>query len=292
MEAAWQRQWVEYDRAERAAGRDPNRKEFEQQKIQQKLMRLAVEIFEQRRYLGTIEVSWMFGIYQESALIWVDEEGDGGGPDPLLNDDSSAAKTLRQLIARMETRAKNWDDPFFREKSSRDPRLGATGTIGINLFGIVGWQVSVTCSIYASTLLRYMREKDEWPLGDQVERYAPSFNAIASGGFVDGAALRGALEAKAQTLPAALASAPREALRDAWHLADYGKDGKLDMEEYALFLHLIELAPGGLPRDLPEALVPPSARSGSQPKAPPPAPAAAAAGAAPPLDSEEPQVEI
>ena len=68
MEANWQRQWAEHD-----AANPPNEKDGQQSLLIQKLMRLAVEVFEHRRYLGTVEVSWMFGIYQESATIWIDD---------------------------------------------------------------------------------------------------------------------------------------------------------------------------------------------------------------------------
>ncbi|KAH8048203.1 hypothetical protein JL722_12606 [Aureococcus anophagefferens] len=244
MEANWQRQWAEHD-----AANPPNEKDGQQSLLIQKLMRLAVEVFEHRRYLGTVEMSWMFGIYQESATIWIDEAGAGGGPDPLLDDTSNAAKTLRQLIARMEARAKRWDDPFFAEKPSRDTRLGATGTIGFNIFGIVGWQVSVTCSIYASTLRRYAASRSRWPLVESLERYRPFFLAIAADGYVDGAALRRAL----RRAGAAAAGRAAATLRDAWHLADHDNDGKLDLEEYVLFIHLVTMAlrpaaPGNPPR--------------------------------------------
>lgn len=287
MEANWQRQWAEHD-----AANPPNEKDGQQSLLIQKLMRLAVEVFEHRRYLGTVEVSWMFGIYQESATIWIDEAGAGGGPDPLLGDTSNAAKTLRQLIARMEARAKRWDDPFFAEKPSRDTRLGATGTIGFNIFGIVGWQVSVTCSIYASTLRRYAASRSRWPLVGSLERYRPFFLAIAADGYVDGAALRGALETGGARLPPPLAEAPRATLRDAWHLADHDNDGKLDLEEYVLFIHLVTMARGGLPRALPENLVPPRAREARAPPTPPREPPTPPPASPPASPADDIQVEI
>jgi len=51
-------------------------------------------------------------------------------------------------------------------------------------------------------------------------------------------------------------------LRKIWELCDFEKDGTLDMDEFALALHLTELVKMGktIPDNLPMSLVPPSKR--------------------------------
>lgn len=56
---------------------------------------------------------------------------------------------------------------------------------------------------------------------------------------------------------------PRPVLRKIWNLSDVDCDGFLDIEEYALAMHLIDVTLAGneLPNTLPEHLVPPSKRT-------------------------------
>lgn len=53
---------------------------------------------------------------------------------------------------------------------------------------------------------------------------------------------------------------PNSVLGKIWKLSDIDKDGFLDMDEFALAMHLIQVKLEGhdLPVDLPEHLVPPS----------------------------------
>lgn len=56
---------------------------------------------------------------------------------------------------------------------------------------------------------------------------------------------------------------PNSVLGKIWKLADVNKDGMLDLEEFALAMHLIQVKLDGydLPQGLPEHLLPPSQRS-------------------------------
>lgn len=55
---------------------------------------------------------------------------------------------------------------------------------------------------------------------------------------------------------------PNSVLGKIWKLSDIDKDGYLDMDEFALALHLIQVKLEGhdLPVELPDHLVPPSKR--------------------------------
>lgn len=56
---------------------------------------------------------------------------------------------------------------------------------------------------------------------------------------------------------------PRPVLRKIWQFSDLDGDGFLDLEEYTLAMHLIDVTRAGydLPKTLPDHLVPPSKRS-------------------------------
>jgi len=55
---------------------------------------------------------------------------------------------------------------------------------------------------------------------------------------------------------------PNSVLGKVWKLSDIDHDGMLDIDEFALSMHLINIKLDGhdLPADLPEHLVPPSKR--------------------------------
>jgi len=55
---------------------------------------------------------------------------------------------------------------------------------------------------------------------------------------------------------------PNSVLSKIWKLSDVDKDGFLDMDEFALAMHLIQVKLEGhdLPADLPDHLIPPSKR--------------------------------
>lgn len=254
-----------------------------QQQLVQKLMRLAGSLYEQRGYAGTVSVSWMCGVYEERCTLnfervdseiapWIDEEVQ----DLLERDSSRAGSLLRQLLKRLEGRAKAWGgevpDDLSELSTSKDPLLGAQGSIGFSLFGVVGWQISVSIAVYASRLRRWRQRVDRcWPLTVDVPRWRPVFDALQVDGLLSGAQLRNAMATHADLR--FLAEVPRTDLRDAWHLADVSKDGALDLDEFVLFLHLVSWARAaknhnktGLPLYLPSNLIPPSAR---KPKAHP-----------------------
>jgi len=54
----------------------------------------------------------------------------------------------------------------------------------------------------------------------------------------------------------------REVLKTIWDLSDIDQDGKMDHEEFALCMYLIDMVKGGikLPPTLPIALIPPGKR--------------------------------
>lgn len=255
-----------------------------QQQLVQKLMRLAGSLYEQRGYAGTVSVSWMCGVYEERCTLnfervdselapWIDEEVQ----DLLERDSSRAGSLLRQLLKRLEGRAKAWGgevpDDLSDLSTSKDPLLGAQGSIGFSLFGMVGWQISVSIAVYASRLRRWRQRVDRcWPLLVDVPRWRPVFDALQVDGLLSGVQLRNAMASHDDLR--FLAEVPRTDLRDAWHLADVSRDGSLDLDEFVLFLHLVSWARAaknnnnktGLPLYLPSNLIPPSAR---KPKTPP-----------------------
>lgn len=55
---------------------------------------------------------------------------------------------------------------------------------------------------------------------------------------------------------------PNSVLGKIWKLADIDKDGLLDMDEFALAMHLIQIKIDGheIPSELPDHLLPPSKR--------------------------------
>ncbi|KAJ8601655.1 hypothetical protein CTAYLR_010658 [Chrysophaeum taylorii] len=142
------------------------------------------------------------------------------------------------MLRRLEDRAKTWTgdvpDNLAGIASSHDPLLGAVGSIGFSLFGVVGWSISISISVYSSRLRRWRQRVDRsWALAHDAPRWRPLFEAISSpAGLVSGAARpRGDDD-----------GATNSATPDAWHLADVTRDGSLDFEEFVLFLHLISWA--------------------------------------------------
>lgn len=298
-----------------------SRNEASQHQQIQKLMRLTGSIFEQRGYAGIVEVSWVFGMYQaaskslycsrlnpnnclllhryqeKASLIfdrcdsavapWASQSGDeqpNCAVDLLDNEDSRSAGLLKQLLRRLETRARKWGQEDVPDDLStiincRDPLLGAVGSIGFSFFGVLGWSVSVSISIYASRLNRWRKRIERsWPLAQEAPRWRAVFNAISSpDGHVAGNDLRAAMTARSEIRDAA-DGVHRSSLRAAWHLADITRDGRLNFEEFVLFIHLVSRARAAnknvatlgtsaddagvkaIPLYLPKKLVPPSRR--------------------------------
>ncbi|CAM9865792.1 unnamed protein product [Discosporangium mesarthrocarpum] len=73
----------------------------------------------------------------------------------------------------------------------------------------------------------------------------------------------GLLSAVNARTPLAQSGLPTDTLRVIWDLADMDKDGQLDLEEFAVAMHLCDATKAGepLPEELPRAMVPPSKRS-------------------------------
>lgn len=94
----------------------------------------------------------------------------------------------------------------------------------------------------------------EWAVQQLKPRYDEIFyNLSPSGGKLSGSKVR-------QWMLSTLL--PSSVLAQVWRLADVDGDGMLDIEEFALAVHLIEgkLEGHWLPRELPSHLVPPSKR--------------------------------
>ena len=249
----------------------------ETQRQVQALMRLAGELYEQRGYAGTITVEWMVGVYTQTSALhferyattkppWGSEE-DYIIDDVLEKDSTRLGTSLRQLVKLLEDRALTWteDDYFLLGHhrvpdeltgipASRDPLLGATGTIGLSFFGIIGLSVSISATVYASRLRRWRQRVDmAWPLAGDIPRWRPVYDDL--GGPVTGAALKAALNG------IGLGALTTSHLTHCWHLADVSKDGLLDLDEFVLFMHLATWAQSSsLPPELPLQLVPPRQR--------------------------------
>ncbi|KAK9889163.1 hypothetical protein WA026_004444 [Henosepilachna vigintioctopunctata] len=98
----------------------------------------------------------------------------------------------------------------------------------------------------------------DWIVGRKRHEYDEIFQRLSSGdGKVTGMA------AKAEMVKSKL---PNSVLSKIWKLADIDKDGMLDVDEFALAMHLIEVKVEGsdIPTELPAHLVPPSKRTNIQ----------------------------
>lgn len=96
----------------------------------------------------------------------------------------------------------------------------------------------------------------DWICNRDRERTDPIFEALKPiDGKISGAA------AKSELIKSKL---PNNVLSKIWKLSDYDQDGFLDLEEFALAMHLINVKMDGneLPITLPAHLVPPSKRNG------------------------------
>nr|XP_029712475.1 uncharacterized protein LOC109416361 [Aedes albopictus] len=96
----------------------------------------------------------------------------------------------------------------------------------------------------------------DWICNRDRERTDPIFESLRPiDGKISGAA------AKSELIKSKL---PNNVLSKIWKLSDYDQDGFLDIEEFALAMHLINVKMDGneLPVSLPSHLVPPSKRNG------------------------------
>ncbi|XP_021693445.1 EH domain-containing protein 3 isoform X1 [Aedes aegypti] len=96
----------------------------------------------------------------------------------------------------------------------------------------------------------------DWICNRDRERTDPIFESLKPiDGKISGAA------AKSELIKSKL---PNNVLSKIWKLSDYDQDGFLDIEEFALAMHLINVKMDGneLPTSLPSHLVPPSKRNG------------------------------
>ena len=91
-----------------------------------------------------------------------------------------------------------------------------------------------------------------WGLQEYIPVYQASFDSCQQGGFVTGGAAR--------TLLASSGLATKS-LRAIWDLADYGKDGKLDLYEFVICMFLVDMLKAGheLPPALDPVMIPPTA---------------------------------
>ena len=260
---------------------EPSSSSKRQQQQIQRLMRLAGGLYEQRGYAGCVEVEWMVGLYTQTSTLMFDRGSTELPPwerdeevfvveDLLEGDRSRLGACLRQLLTLLEERAQSWIEVEERKdeetddlrglKASSDPLLGATGTLGFSFFGMVGFQVSVRASVYASRLRRWTRRRDlSWPLAPDLFKWKALYVLYSQEG-ISGDALKKA-SANDDDLSRLLKGLDNESLTHCWHLADLEKKGRLELQEFVLFTHLAARAKAGdLPRYLPPSLVPPTAR--------------------------------
>ncbi|KAM8832294.1 intersectin-2a isoform 2-T2 [Spinachia spinachia] len=97
------------------------------------------------------------------------------------------------------------------------------------------------------------------PQGSRL-KYRQQFNTLDKlmSGYLSGPQVRNALIASNLT---------QTQLATIWNLADVGRDGQLQADEFILAMHLVDMAKTGrpLPLTLPQDLVPPSLRGGTKP---------------------------
>lgn len=95
-------------------------------------------------------------------------------------------------------------------------------------------------------------EVEVWGLQEYIPMYQSQFDSLQQNGFVTGAAARDVLFGS---------GLQKAVLKGVWDLADYGKDGKLDLYEFVIVMFLVDMVKAGheLPPRLDPVMIPPSA---------------------------------
>lgn len=128
-------------------------------------MREAVRLFRLRGYTGTVHMSHTVAYFTESVNVRVDGPAEGETPEwqsaaaeaeaaRLIAEDGRAGLVFATLLARLERRAKSWAALSGEDKL--DPNLTSSAQIGFALPVVkLGWGVSVSLTVSASSLLRW-----------------------------------------------------------------------------------------------------------------------------------------
>lgn len=135
----------------------------------QSLLKEAIKIYQARGYAGTISLSQTVAYFCESASMaikapeaapWEDEDGatketeHDGSTDKISAEGGKAGLVFATLLARLERRARSWQ--AFSGVEGLDPNLSQSAQIGFAIPVVkLGWGVSVTLTVSASTLLRW-----------------------------------------------------------------------------------------------------------------------------------------
>jgi len=138
----------------------------------QKLLREAIKVYRARGYAGTINLSHTVAYFNESTSCSIkapdvapweaakDPEAEGdtdshdGSTDRMAEEGSSMAIVFTTLVSRLERRAKSWQ--AFNNMEGLDPNISQSAQIGFAIPVVkIGWGVSVTLTVSASTLLRW-----------------------------------------------------------------------------------------------------------------------------------------
>lgn len=132
----------------------------------QRLALEAVRLFRLRGYVGTINMSHTVAYFTESVSVKVEADDSVGRLSPTaaaeaeaaaaaqVAEDGKAGKVFSTLVSRLERRALSWKAVSGME--GLDPNLTSSAQIGFALPVIkLGWGVSVSLTVSASTLLRW-----------------------------------------------------------------------------------------------------------------------------------------
>lgn len=130
----------------------------------QRLVREAIKLYRARGYTGTINMSHTVAYFNESVSVSVrPSEGDGAPWEAHGADAASTEKIVSEgraglvfatLLSRLERRARSWQ--AFSGDEGLDPNLTQSAQIGFAIPVVkLGWGVSVSLTVSASTLLRW-----------------------------------------------------------------------------------------------------------------------------------------
>ena len=153
----------------------------------------------------------------------------------LANVDKMLAEDIAQLMQMIpQEEARNYDE---KEPAVRG---GAFDGVNDSPFGVG-----------AGEGVNMGRGENEWVVAKDQYKYDEIFNSLNPiNGKVTGAAAKGEM---------VKSRLPNSALGKVWKLADIDKDGMLDIEEFSLAMHLIQIKAEGhdIPNELPDHLIPP-----------------------------------
>jgi hypothetical protein len=156
----------------------------------QRLVLQAVRLFRLRGYVGTVNMSHTVAYFTESVSVRVEADGrlsptaDTNAEEAdiarLIAEDAKAGPIFATLLSRLQRRAQSWRVLVGSE--GLDPNLTSSAQVGFALPVIkLGWGVSVSLTVSASSLLRWSDRAEEVSTADppagengEAERELPS----------------------------------------------------------------------------------------------------------------------